>query len=88
MHDPIRGDIPHRQTYVSDVGVEEDLLGSPGRNAFGRVFVSRPMSVMSPTERTVVGDGPPPGPVSRRGSRLVSPAESHVPPVSVFFFRG
>ena len=83
MHDPIRGDVPHHQLYTPGVDVEEDLLGVPsfhgGRNGVGRVMVSRPRSVLSPTERTVVGDGHPPGP----GSRLVSP-ELDAPPVSVY----
>ena len=88
MHDPIRGDLPHHQMYTPDVSVEEDFLGVPNRrgsrNIIGKAFVPRPMSVMSPTERTVVGDGPPLGPVSRRDSRLMS-AASDAPSVSVLF---
>ena len=85
MHDPIRGDISHR--YTSDVGIEEDVPDIMGRqwsrNGVGRVHVSRPRSVMSPTERTVVADENVSGPGSMRGSRLMSPG-SDVSPVSVF----
>ena len=90
MHDPIRGDIPHHRMYTADVGVDEDLLGVPNfrgdrNSAVGRVLVSRPRSVMTPTERTTIGDWhPPSGPESRRGSRLMSPT-SDVPPVSCLF---
>ena len=89
MHDPIRGDIPHHRMYTADVGVEEDLLGVPNlqgnRNSVvGRVPVSRPRSVISPTERTMIGEWHPPGGLeSGRGSRLMSPT-SDVPPVSGF----
>jgi len=89
MHDPIRGDIPHHRMYTTDVGADEDLLGVPNlrgdrNSAVGRVLVSRPRSVVSPTERTMIGDWhPPSGPGSGRGSRLMSPT-SEVPPVSGF----
>jgi len=89
MHDPIRGDVPHHRMYMPDVGADEDLLGVPNlrgdrNSAVGRVVVSRPRSVVTPTERTMVGDWrPPSGPGSGRGSRLMSPT-SDVPPVSGF----
>jgi len=87
VHDPIRGDIPHRHVHTSDVGVEEDVPDIMGRqwsrNGVGRVHVSRPRSVMSPTERTVVADEHMSGPGSTRGSRLVSPG-FETPPVRIF----
>ena len=76
-YDPIRGDIPHHQMYMLDVGVEEDVEEVPnrpgGRNGAKRHSAHRPRSMMSRREGAAVGPG------SRRGSRMMTDESDEIP---------
>ena len=82
-YDPIRGDIPQHQMYMLDMGVEEDVQEVPnrpgGRNGVKRHSAHRPRSMKSRREGTVVG------PVSRRGSRMMTDESDEIP-VGILFF--